>query len=99
MAKLGNTVSDSSPVDSVKLFRRLHESRESAAEVIDEIGSQVENLRPEDIINNALRLESPDAVHLLRLVESTTKPIDLSNLSSSGNFYQGSEIPVEVDLQ
>jgi len=26
-------------------------------------------------------------------------PIDLSNLSSSGNFYQGSEIPVEVDLQ
>ena len=67
--------------DTIKLFRRLHEPGAVVGEIIDRLGAQRENLRPEDIINNALRLESSEAIHLLKLVEGTTKPIDLSNLS------------------
>ena len=67
--------------DSIKLFRRLQEPGASVAEIIDQLSAQQEQLRPEDVINNALRLEPPESTHLLKLVEGTTKPIDLSNLS------------------
>ncbi len=80
-AAASDILAGSSAVDSVKLFRRLHESDTPAAEVIDALASVKHLLRPEDIVNNALRLESPEAVHLLKLVEGTEKPIDLSNLS------------------
>lgn len=67
--------------DTIKLFRRLQEPGASVAEIIDQLGAQQEQLRPEDVINNALRLDPPEAIHLLKLVEGTTKPIDLANLS------------------
>lgn len=67
--------------DPVKLFRRLQESGAQTGEIIDRLCSQQQQLRPEDVINNALRLETQDAIRLLKLVEGTTKPIDLSNLS------------------
>ena len=67
--------------DPVKLFRRLQEAGAQTGEIIDRLYSQQQQLRPEDIINNALRLETQDAIRLLKLVEGTTKPIDLSNLS------------------
>jgi serine/threonine-protein kinase len=68
-------------VDVVKLFRGLHETSAPVGEIIDELSLHQAQLRPEDIINNALRLETQDAIHLLKLVEGTTKPVDLSNLS------------------
>jgi serine/threonine-protein kinase len=67
--------------EPVKLFRSLKESTAQAGDIIDRLYSQQQHLRPEDIINNALRLETQDAIRLLKLVEGTTKPIDLSNLS------------------
>ncbi|HKJ52381.1 MAG TPA: serine/threonine-protein kinase [Gammaproteobacteria bacterium] len=67
--------------EPVKLFRRLQESGAQSGDIIDRLCSQQQQLRPEDIINNALRLETQDAIRLLKLVEGTTKPIDLSNLS------------------
>ena len=67
--------------DALKLFRSLHEPGASVSEIIERLGSQPQQLRPEDVINNALRLEPTEAKHLLRLVEGTTKQIDVSNLS------------------
>jgi len=67
--------------EPVKLFRRLQESGAQSGDIIDRLCSQQQHLRPEDIINNALRLDTQDAIRLLKLVEGTTKPIDLSNLS------------------
>ena len=67
-------------IDTVRLFRRLHEPGAPVGEIIDQLNQQQQQLRPEDIINNALRLESQDAIRLLKLVEGETKPIDLSNL-------------------
>ena len=53
----------------VKLFRRLKESNAQAGDIIERLYSQQQHLRPEDIINNALRLETQDAIRLLKLVE------------------------------
>ena len=64
-----------------KLFRRLHEPGASVHEIIDVLAAQQHLLKPEDVINNALRLEPGDALRLFKLVEGTQIPIDLSNLS------------------
>jgi len=68
-------------IDSVKLFQRLHEPGASPSEVIEVLASQQRSLKPEDIINHALKLESDYAIQLLKLVEGTEQPADLSKLS------------------
>ena len=68
-------------IDSVKLFQRLHEPGASPTQVIEVLASQQQSLRPEDIINHALKLESDHAIELLKLVEGSEKPVDLSKLS------------------
>ncbi len=68
-------------VDASKLYRKLLEPNASHNEIIDELEAQQQDLRPEDVINYALRLESEEAIRLLKLVEGTTQPINLSNLS------------------
>ena len=55
--------------DAIKLFRRLQEPGAPVADIIDKLGEQQDQLRPEDVINNALRLETADAIHLLKLVD------------------------------
>ena len=74
---LSHTIS----VDASKLYRRLHEPGAALVEIIDVLRSQNHLLKPEDIINNAIRLDSSFAVGLLKLTEGCRKPIDLSKLS------------------
>ena len=74
-------LSQTESIDPAKLFRRLHEPGAPVHELIRVLESQPQLLKPEDLINNALRLESSEALRLFKLVESTQKPIDLSSLS------------------
>jgi serine/threonine-protein kinase len=74
-------LSNTKAVDSTKLFQRLHEPGASLHEVIEVLESQKQLLKPEDIINHALKLESDYAIQLLKLVEGSEQPVDLSNLS------------------
>ena len=63
------------------LFRCLRDTDVSATEIIDILGSQKHSLKPEDIINHSLKLDTEFAIQLLKLVENTKLPIDLSKLS------------------
>ena len=74
-------MSNSTKIDSGRLFRRLHEPGASQEEIIDVLGSLKHLLKPEDIINHALKLDQDYAIQLLKLVENSDKPIDLSKLS------------------
>ncbi len=74
-------LSHTTSVDATKLFQRLHQPDAALAEIIDVLSSQKHLLKPEDIINNAIRLDSSFAVDLLKLAEGCTKPVDLSKLS------------------
>jgi hypothetical protein len=74
-------MSNSTTIDSGRLFRRLHEPGASHEEIIDVLGSHKHLLKPEDIINHALKLDPDYAIQLLKLVENSDKPIDLSKLS------------------
>ena len=74
-------LSHTTAIDSVKLFQRLHEPGASLSEIIEVLASQQQSLKPEDIINHALKLESDYAIQLLKLVEGSEQPVDLSELS------------------
>jgi hypothetical protein len=80
-AAAGDILSHKPAVDATKLFQRLHDPKASPAEVIEVLEAQKHALKPEDIINHSLKLESDDAIQLLKLVEGSEQPVDLSNLS------------------
>jgi len=84
-------MSDKSAIDSSRLFRRLHEPGVSHEEIIDLLGSHKHLLKPEDIINHALKLDSHHAIQLLNLVEDSDLPIDLSKLSLQLDKYDNAE--------
>lgn len=67
--------------DGPTLFKSLHKPGIPAADIIDLLETQKESLKPEDIINHALKLNATDAILLLNLVDKTGVPIDLSKLS------------------
>ncbi len=73
-------LSQSSSVSADKLFNRLHQSSAPKTEIIKTLSSQKKQLRPEDIINHAVKLNSEDAVELLKLAEGSKVTIDLSKL-------------------
>ena len=80
-AAASDILSNTTAIDSTKLFRRLHEPGASLSEVIDVLAVQQQSLKPEDIINHALKLEPDYAIQLLKLAEGSERPIELSNLS------------------
>ena len=84
-------MSDSTAIDSSRLFRRLHESGVSHEEIIGVLGSHKHLLKPEDIINHALKLDSDYAIQLLKLVEDSELPIDLSKLSLQTDKHDNPE--------
>ena len=73
-------LSQSSQINPVKLLKRLHEEDAPKAEIIDILESQAAQIKPEQIIINALRLERSDAEQLLKLVYKSKQPIDLDML-------------------
>jgi len=78
-------------MDSSRLFRRLHEPGVPHEEIINRLGSHNHLLKPEDIINHALKLDSHYAIQLLNLVEGSDLPIDLSKLSMQLDKHDNAE--------
>ncbi len=82
MAKLGNAISSRSAAGNpTQLFQQLRQPDVVAHEVIEQLAAINEQLRPEDIINGALKLEAEDAASLLNLLDGTAVPIDMSSVS------------------
>jgi serine/threonine-protein kinase len=63
-----------------KLFQKLHESDVSKAEIIDILAFQREQLKPEQLITNALKLDKTHAEQLLKLAPDSKLPLDLEVL-------------------
>lgn len=74
-------LSQSSQINSAKLFNKLQESEGSTSEIINILSFQKESLRPEQIINNALKLKKADAERLLQLAQGSTREVDFSALN------------------
>ena len=112
MAKLGNMLfnrsqdedefaddgSDSAvqPIDAGKLFKKLHEPNARPGDVIEELAEKKRYLRPEEIINNSLKLDSEYAPMLLQLVEDSEVPIDLSGLRFQLDKMDSAEFRIKL---
>ena len=68
-------------MDAAKLYQQLRDPRADIGAVIEMLDAQKESLRPEDIINHSLKLESEYAQIMLQLVEGSEVPIDLQKLN------------------
>ncbi|MCP4766328.1 MAG: protein kinase [Gammaproteobacteria bacterium] len=73
-------LSQSSQINPNKLFKKLHESESSKAEIIEILDFQAAQLKPEQIINNALKLEKGDAGLLLKLAYKSEQPLAIEAL-------------------
>ncbi len=73
-------LSKSAQVNPSKLFKKLHEPDASKTEVIDILASQAERLKPDQIINNALKLDKNHAEQLLKVAQDSVIPLDLDVL-------------------
>ncbi|MCP4284778.1 MAG: protein kinase [Gammaproteobacteria bacterium] len=89
-------LSHTTTVDTAKLFQRLHEPDVSPYEVIAVLESQKHQLKPEDIINHSIKLETDYAIRLLKLVEDNQQSIDLSKLSFQLNKIESPEFKINL---
>ena len=112
MAKLGNMLfsrtqdeedqADASagvkvkPADVSKLYKKLHEAGGSPGDVIEQLEAQKRFLRPEEIINHSLKLDSEYAIMLLQLVEGSEIPVDLSKLSFQLDRMESAEYRIKL---
>ena len=74
-------LSHSTQISPSKLFKRLHETDVSKTEIIDILQFQKQYLKPEQIINNALKLEKNYAERLLEMAEHSEQPLDFEVLA------------------
>ena len=70
-------LSKSKLLSSKSLLGRLKKGKASNAEIIELLALQSKKLKPEVIINNAVRLDDIDGIQLLTLVEKSEVPIEL----------------------
>ena len=73
-------LSQTGQINPSKLFKKLHESDDAKAEIIDILSFQRENLKPEQIVINALKLDAASAEQLLKLAPDSKYPLDTSML-------------------
>lgn len=74
-------LSQSTRINLGKLFKQLHETDVSKTEIIDILSFQKKMLRPEHVINNALKLDKSYAERLLSLVEDSEFEVDFDSLN------------------
>jgi len=73
-------LSQSAQINPNKLFKKLHESEGSRTEIIEILEFQAAQLKPEQIINNALKLGKGDAELLLKLANKSELPLSIDAL-------------------
>lgn len=79
-ATAADILSQSTRINTSKLFKHLQETDVSKSEIIDILSSQTHLLKPEQIINNALKLDAVYAERLLDLAKDCDAPVDFEGL-------------------
>ena len=87
-------LSQSAQISPSKLFKKLHESNISKTEIIEILAFQREQLKPELIIINALKLDKGHAEQLLKLAQDSAQPLDLSALRIDADSIKSPTIKI-----
>jgi len=73
-------LSQSSQISPTRLLKKLHEPNAPRAEIIGILEFQAAQIKPEQIISNALKLERGDAEPLLKLAHKSEQSLDIDLL-------------------
>jgi len=73
-------LSQSSQISPTRLLKKLHEPNAPRTEIIGILEFQAAQIKPEQIISNALKLERADAEPLLKLAHKSEQPLDIDLL-------------------
>jgi len=87
-------LSQTDQVKPGKLFQKLHESDISKTEIIDILAFQREQLKPEQLITNALKLDKAHAEQLLKLAPDSKLPLDLEVLRIEPSSIESPSIKI-----
>jgi eukaryotic-like serine/threonine-protein kinase len=79
-AATASVLSQSSQINPTRLFKKLHEPDAPHAEIIEILEFQAAQIKPEQIVSNALKLGRADAEQLLKLASKSEQPLDLDVL-------------------
>ena len=79
-AATASILSQGSQIHPARLLKKLHEPKAPRTEIIGILEFQAAQIKPEQIINNALRLDRADAEQLLKLAHKSEQPLDLDVL-------------------
>ena len=98
MAKLGNILrkAEDPSAEVSRLFKKLHNPGVSPGDIIEELDAYKQYIKPEDIINNSLKLDSEYAVMLLQLVDGSELPVDLSKLRFQLDKIESAEYRIKL---
>lgn len=91
-----NLLSESQQINPSKLFKQLQETDSAKTEIIEILEFQKQNLPPELIVKNALRMEKGYAVRLLKMATSVAGNTDMSALSIESDSLQNPDVKMEV---
>ncbi|MDH5353234.1 MAG: protein kinase [Gammaproteobacteria bacterium] len=95
-ATAADILSQSTRINVSKLFKHLHETDVSKSEIIDILSTQKQLLKPEQIINNALKLEAIYAERLLDLAKDCETPADFDGLLIEPEGIENPNIKIKL---
>ena len=75
-ATAASILGQSSRLNPSRLLKRMQESDTSQNEIIDILEFQSKQLKPELMINNALKLDKTNAERLIKLASNSEQPLD-----------------------
>ena len=95
-AAAAGILSQSSNINPGRLFKRLQDTNVSRTEIIDILSSQKNVLKPEQLINNALKLDKTSATRLLQIAAESEQTLDLSSLHIEPDLIESPDIKIKL---
>ena len=89
-------LSQTGQINPSKLFKKLHETDVSKAEIIEILSFQRENLKPEQLVQNALRLDGSNGEQLLKLAPESKYPLDISMLHFEPDAIRNPTLKIQL---
>ncbi len=89
-------LSETGQINPNKLFAKLHQPNVSQSEIIEILFFQRENLKPAQIIANALKLDKGHAEQLLKLLPDSQQPLDIAALQLEPVAIKSPSVKIEL---
>ncbi|MFT5220295.1 MAG: hypothetical protein ACI87H_002437, partial [Gammaproteobacteria bacterium] len=87
-------LSKSTQISPSRLFQILHEPKISKTEIIEVLSFQSAQLKPEQVILNALKLDKTHAEKLLKLAENSTQKLNIDALRVEPRSIQSQSVKI-----